>query len=287
MRKNILIICVLTLVFVSACGVAGFGFRTIEGSGVIISEKRDVSNFDRVEVCCGMHLYLTQGDEETLLVTADDNLMDEIETRILDNRLVVEYRLKTNVSYRTTEPVRLELTVIDIDAVSISGGGWIESPIIETDSFDLDLSGGGDGYFAELTADRMDIHISGGGDVEADTVNVKNLNINLSGGSDATIDDLVAETLNLEVSGSGRAEILGSVVDQDLNLSGGSDYQAGDLESMYTTINSSGGGDSIVWVVEKLDADISGGGNLEYYGNPQINSSTSGGSNITSLGERE
>jgi hypothetical protein len=277
----------LTLLFVSACGVAGFGFRTIEGSGVIVSEKRNVSDFDGVEVCCGMHLYLIQGDQESLLVTADDNLMDEIETRVIGNRLVVEYRLKNNVSYRPSEPIHLELTVVDIDAVSISGGGWIESPAIEADSFDLDLSGGGDGYIAELTADRVDIHISGGGDVEADTVNVKNLNVNLSGGSDATIDDLVAETLNLEVSGSGRADISGSVADQDINLSGGSDYEAGDLESKYATINSSGGGDSIVWVVEKLDVDISGGGNLEYYGNPQIYSSTSGGSNVTSLGEHE
>lgn len=127
MKKNPVIICVLTFLFITACSLSsGFGFQTIRGSGKVIDEAREVSGFYQVEVCCGMELYLTQGKSESLRIQTDDNLLEKIETRIVNGKLEITYREDTNVIYRPSQPVRLYLSAVELQAVSVSGGGLFE-----------------------------------------------------------------------------------------------------------------------------------------------------------------
>ena len=65
MRKPLIFISIFVVLVTAACGFTGsFGFQTIRGSGNIVTESRDVSGFEHVEVCCGMELYLTEGNTD-------------------------------------------------------------------------------------------------------------------------------------------------------------------------------------------------------------------------------
>jgi len=311
MRKLILFSSVFVLFVSVACGLTpNFGFQTIEGSGKIVTENREVSGFSRVEVCCGMELYLTQGDTESLEIEADDNFLEEIITTVVGTRLEIKYQRTKNINYRPSQPVKLYLTMADVRGVSLSGGGYFETDVLESEGFDLDMSGGSDAWIATLTtgdinveisgggnleagsiegdqvdldfsggsdsqieklsAASLDVETSGGGQFEADSCQVDHLNMNLSGSSDGEISSLTAETLELRTSGGGIVRISGTVSEQDINLSGGSSYKAGDLESEHTAFSASGGGNSTVWVTGTLSVDLSGGSSLGYYGRPQI-----------------
>jgi uncharacterized membrane protein len=84
MKKTVVLVSVVTLLFITACGVSsGFGFRTVKGSGEVITVQRDMSGFNRVDICCGMTLILSQGESESLEIKADDNFMAEIVTRVV------------------------------------------------------------------------------------------------------------------------------------------------------------------------------------------------------------
>jgi hypothetical protein len=131
MNKKPVFISIVTFLVITACSLSsGLGFQTVNGSGKVIDEAREVSGFDQVEVCCGMELYLTQGNRESLRIQADDNFMEEIETRIVNGRLEIGYRQETNVSYRPSQPVRLYLSAVELQAVSISGGALFNTESI-------------------------------------------------------------------------------------------------------------------------------------------------------------
>ena len=311
MKKLLLFISVFVVFVSTACGItSNLQFEVIEGSGNIVTEVRNVSGFEQVEVCCGMELYLVQGDRETLEIKADDNFMDEIITSVVGNRLEIKYQQTNNVSYRPSNPVQLYLTMEDVRGVALSGGGYLEFDRVNSESFDLSLSGGSDAWIGELTTGNIDLSVSGGGKLNAgsiagdqvvmrfsggsaaqletltaasvdvgnsgggtfaaDACEVDQLDLDFSGSSDAEILALKAETLRLNVSGGGIIEISGEVAEQDVSLAGGSRYQAADLKSERTTFSASGGDDSSVWVMDTLSVGLSGGSSLGYYGNPQI-----------------
>jgi hypothetical protein len=288
MKKHILVVSMTVLFVTAACSIfSGLGFRTITGSGTIVTETREVSNFNRVDVCCGMELYLTQNDREGLEIQADDNILDEIETRMVSGGLDIYYRDTNNIGYRPSQTVRLYLSVVDIQAVSISGGGRLETDSITTNRFELELSGGSTADIGELDIDQIRVRISGGGELRADLIEADDVDIELSGGSRTRVEDLSAETFRLDSSGGGLAEIVGAVRESEVDMSGGGDFKAEDLETEITIISCSGGGDFVVWVEVRLDADLSGGCSARYYGQPgNVNQDLSGGSQIESLGAR-
>jgi hypothetical protein len=288
MRKTYITLSVLVLFLVTACGLSGgLGFRTVRGSGKVISERRDVSGFVRVDVCCGMELTLTQGGSESLEIEADDNFMPEIVTRVVNGRLAIEYQDTTNVSYRPSQPVKLYLSAVDLQEADISGGGKLDSESFSSDRFELRLSGGSEAVLGELVTDRFEVKISGGGEIDTESIKAQSVKIDLSGGSDAVIKDLEGESFTLDMSGGGKASIAGIVSKSRIDLSGGSIFDGQDLSSRDTVFSCSGGGGSTIWVSDTLDVDLSGGCTLRYYGQPEIvEQNLSGGSDLRSLGER-
>lgn len=288
MKRAIVYISALVLFLVTACGLSGsLGFRTVRGSGNVITERRDVSGFVRVDVCCGMELNLSQGGSESLEIKADDNFMPEIITRVVNGELTIAYQDTTNVSYRPSQPVQLSLSALDLQEVTVSGGGKLDSETFSSDRFEIQLSGGSEAVLGELISNQFVVKISGGGEIEADSVNAERLVLELSGGSDAAIKNFDGESFTLDMSGGGKASIAGVVLESKVDLSGGSGFDGQDLASRDSVFSCSGGGSSTIWVSGTLEADLNGGCSLRYYGQPEIiNQDLSGGSDLRSLGER-
>jgi hypothetical protein len=288
MKRHILLFSLITLFVISACGVStGLGFKTVKGSGDVITETREVSDFSRVDVCCGMVLNLTQGGQESLKIEADDNFMDEIQTRVEDGTLYIQYRNTSNVNHRPSQPVRLHLSAVGVNEVSISGGGKFNNERLNSEWFKLELSGGSSADLNTLNADQVGFQVSGGGDIDVETIEAGDVTIELSGGSDAAIQDLMAGQLYLEISGGGRAAVAGNVTTADIDLRGASQFDGKEMASQEMKFNASGGGHSIIWVEDSLMVTLSGGSSIGYYGAPKIlDQQLSGGSDLDSLGER-
>jgi hypothetical protein len=56
--------------------------NVIEGSGAVISEQREVQNFDRIQLTGAGDVFITQEGVELVIVEADDNLLPYIETEV-------------------------------------------------------------------------------------------------------------------------------------------------------------------------------------------------------------
>jgi hypothetical protein len=233
---------ILIPLLISACV-----FSVVRGSGEISSEMREVQNFDRVELSGVGTLYIAQGDEETLRIEAEDNVLPKIETRVRDNILEIGFGDRDwSKIVQPTEPIKFFLTVKEIEGLSISGAGKVIAESIESTSLDINSSGAGD----------------------------------------IAIDHLETKDLSVSLSGAGNCVLGGEVVNQSISISGAGNYQARDLQSQVTSIAVSGMGSVEVWAEDTLDIAISGAGSVKYYGRPSISQDISGAGDIQSLGER-
>jgi predicted small secreted protein len=230
---SILLLSVLTL---SACGV-----KVIVGSGKIVTEDRQVSQFEAVSLSGSGDVIIQQGDREELKITAEDNLMPYIRTEVRGRTLHIFFDPRRLVFVNPTRPIKIYLSMRDVR--------------------DLELSGSGSLYSEKIVTDNLDIDISGSGEV--------------------TVDDLKADGVKLDISGSGRCRLKGEVDRQTLNISGSGSCQAGELQSRETVIDVSGSGKIEVNAAEKLRVDISGSGDVIYSGKPQISQSVSGSGRLS------
>lgn len=271
----------------ASCAVRLAGSSAGRGSGNIVKETRQVSDFDRVDVCCGMQLTLTQGQPTSLEIEADDNLLPEITSNVTNGQLVVEYRQSPGpMSFRPSKPVQVLVTTPTIHSMIISGGGQLQSNSVQSDRVEIDLSGGAQGKIESLLSHTSLVNVSGGGQFEAGIVQGTRAEVDLSGGANAAIDSLSVESLDLQASGGGKVTLAGSATQQTIDLSGGCHLNAPELESKRVMIGISGGGGAIVWATDSLDVDLGGGSTVEYYGNPNVSQTLSGGSQVKSLGSK-
>jgi len=248
--KGILILLVIASVCAACAGP--FHPRLIQGSGNVIVEDRAVSGFDRVLVSGAGTVILTQGDEESLSIETDDNLLKYIRTEVKGDTLEIDFTDGTmlspgsGISLDPTRGLIFRISVIELKGVQISGAADIEVEKLKTDRFEVNFSGAG--------------------------------SIN--------IDDLNADRLEVEVSGAGDISLAGKVTSQDITLSGLGRYGSFDLESQSASVTISGAGGADLWVTGTLDVVISGAGDVEYFGEPSVNPQISGLGRIQGLGEK-
>lgn len=216
--------------------------QPIRGSGEMREETRNVRGFTGVEMATVGTIYLVQGDREELRVEAEENLLPHLHTRVESRVLRID--TPDNVTLRPTQPIRLYLTVRELDRALVSGSGSLEAE--------------------NLRARRLAATISGSG------------NLNLTG--------LTADALTSAVSGSGGLIAAGRVTTTDLNISGSGSVEARELESARASVNISGSGSATLRVRERLDATISGSGSVRYYGNPRVSQNATGSGRVVRAG---
>ena len=112
---------ILSGILLSACDR-----NDVVGSGNVVEQHPEILPVDIIEVCCGMELYLTQGEELSLRIEAEDNLIDEIIAKSSGTTLSVEFRDNKSTHYRPIKPVKVYATLTDIQSVAISGGSEVK-----------------------------------------------------------------------------------------------------------------------------------------------------------------
>jgi hypothetical protein len=130
----------------------------VRGSGDIESEEREVSGFDEIQFTGIGNLIIEQGDEEELIVEADDNIIGLIETEVRGNELHIGFKRGVNIV--PTSKVKFYLTVKDLDRIDLSGLGDIDCDEFETDGLKFNISGSGNIDFV-IVAGSIETNVSG------------------------------------------------------------------------------------------------------------------------------
>jgi hypothetical protein len=204
---------------------------------------RPAKGFHAIEMSDGIDLYLSQGNEEAVAVSASSaEYRDKIKVEVVNGVLKIYYEDRSN-NWRVNwgnRKMKAYVSVKTIDQLHASGGADI---VIED----------------ELNVPGLSMHISGGSDFKG-KINAKQFNLSASGGSDTHI--------------SGRAD------DVKIDASGGSDVHAYEFITGNCTVQSSGGSDVKITANKQIDAHASGGSDIYYKGTASVNSAKSGGGSV-------
>lgn len=195
---------VVGIVFMGYMMIGAGLMESEKGSGKLISESRMVSNFDRIVLAVSGDVIIHQGEEESLSIKTDENIMAHIITEVKNKTLYLEHA--DNI--RNINPTRLIFTLHlkKLSGVEISGSGDVMSKNIVSEDLELAINGSGDMQFDSLKAKAVDVLISGSGDVELRGT-AASQNIKIHGSGDFTGGDLRGETVNVRINGSGDAVV--------------------------------------------------------------------------------
>lgn len=183
-----------------SCGDWG---ADVVGSGVARTESRSVAAFERIHVQGSTDVVAEIGATPSLEVTADDNVLQYLETRVENGTLVVElksgsYSLKVTPVVKVVAPTLVGLEVdgsSDSTLTKLSGS-----------SFRVEIDGSGD-VRCEGAVDALDVDISGSGDVRARELAAKRVTVDIAGSGDVHVQAL--ETLAVSIAGSGDVRYAG------------------------------------------------------------------------------
>ncbi|MFL6005732.1 MAG: head GIN domain-containing protein [Gaiellaceae bacterium] len=153
------------------------------GSGVAGSETRELPPFDRVELAGSNEVTIRVGGEQSVVVHADDNLLDRVTTRVSNGKLVIGNEAG---GFTTRNPIRVEVIVPGVEELALSGSGRMDVEGIDADALAIALSGSG-AVSARGRAQRVDVKLNGSGDVQ--------------------LHDLVAQDVHATMSGTGRIAV--------------------------------------------------------------------------------
>jgi hypothetical protein len=256
MKNLIWIALVSSAILLSSC--EGFWPNCVDGNGVIVSQTRTVSSFTRVESNGEFDVMIYPGEERSVKVEADENLMDFIITRVSGDELIIETRRGNCI--RSSEDIRVTVTVPELYHIDLNGSGSIWCDTLSAPDFDVDLDGSGSIRCVSLTVPDLSAKISGSG------------KMNMSG---------VFSNVRAVIDGSGETTLTGETSIADFLINGSGRISAGDLKADTCYAKITGSGDIYTWVIDLLEVDISGSGTVYYYGdNPIINTHITGSGRV-------
>jgi hypothetical protein len=79
------------------------------------------------------------------------------------------------------------------------------------------------------------------------------------------------KALDAKLTSSGNLRIEGKAKDLALDVSSSGDVRGDNFQTSSATVTLSFSGDAALWVVDRLDAKLSGKGKLAYWGEPNLN----------------
>lgn len=190
----------------------------ITGSGNIITEPRNVSNFYSVSAFGSSEVYITYGTQFSVSVNGYENIVPELKTYVEDGTLIIKYDNNVNI---TNDNSKVYVTMPSLVGVSGNGDNDIKvsGNFIGMENLSATTSGSGDIKIESGQADNLVLKISGSGDISAFGLSSKNATVNINGSGDAEVS--VSQKLKANISGSGNIYYKGNpTIDASISGSG-------------------------------------------------------------------
>ena len=207
-----------------------FSSNCEEGFGSTITEELNLTEFTGFELNIDAQVYLTQGDDVEVLVKGQENIIDELETRVRNDVWEIEF----DDCVEDSDVLRIYITSPNINFIANNGSGKIKSDNILRMN-DLEIKNNGSGRLElSLEGDLVTLRNTGSGKIELEGV-AATLDADIKGSGDLEAFDLLVRDGQVEVDGSGDAQVNVSDFLEIMIEGSGDVYYKGDPDLKVTT----------------------------------------------------
>lgn len=230
-----LLAAITKLVSSGASAIESLAGEAVKGSGNVIQKSFDFTGFSRVDLGSAFVGEIKRGDGWSVVVSADDNIMERISVTMEEQTL----RVRTTGFMINASRLRVDISMPTIEALAVGGASHTTiDGFARVPAFALLLAGASQ-VKGEISADALTVQPSGASKVElrgaGGTLSisssgashaslaglpVESATVNLSGASHATVN--VSRTLDVSASGASHLVYLGDATVASSKMSGGS-----------------------------------------------------------------
>jgi hypothetical protein len=212
------------LVLIACLAIAGSQAQSVNDPNV---QVREAKGFHAVSFSSAFDVYLTQGDEEKVAVSAaNEKYLEYIIVEVRNGVLEIGWNHRNGKWGRGNKKLKAYVSFKTIDRLKASGA--------------------------------CDVKIVG-------TLKATELAVELSGASDLR-GNVEANKLSVELSGASDGKLSGSVSRLDIEASGASAFKSFDLGSDICNARASGASDVWITVNKEMSAEASGASAIRYKG---------------------
>src|SRR5690349_6606331 len=130
--------------------------KKIVVKGPVVTETRQTASFDGLVLKIEADTYFTQDSIFKVELHAQENVLDEIETTVINNNLQIRYR-HSNTRVRSNEGISIYVSGPDVRSLTIEGEGYLEAP-------------------APITPANLYLHVKGSGNIKVNNVTTTEVN---------------------------------------------------------------------------------------------------------------
>ncbi len=204
-------------------------------AGAMTTEYRQAPTFNKVYLQGSIDVFLSQDTSFSVRVEAGENLIDYIETNVVDGEMII-YEANNNLA--NTKPIKVYINSDSIQNIVLEGSGNFDGNNILANQLNVLLSGSGN-ININTTAQNVNFNLKGSGDAYL-VGNTNNLNILLQGSGDVNTKFLQSKNATVTLNGSGDVVVTAiDTLTAVVNGSGDIDYY-GSPTTTSTTVNGSG-----------------------------------------------
>ena len=246
----------------------------VVGSGVAVTETRELPEFDVIELHISGDVQVQIGKPTALEIAGDDNIVPLVKTEVSEGRLAIE----AERAFKTKHALTITVTVADLKAAEIHSSGGLHIRGLDNKSISLAVHGSGN-VSATGKTEQLAVAVHGSGDVAASDLQAGEASVAIHSSGDAEVQAL--GSLDAVIHGSGDLRAVGKAERLTASIHGSGDLKAYDLKAREASVSIHGSGDAKVNVTESLNVVINGSGDVDYRGKPRVRQVISGSGDVT------
>ena len=174
----------------------------VKGNGKLKTENRELGSFSGIKVSGAYTIYLSQNDECSLRVVADENIQDLIKTEVRNDVL----HIKNETSIRNAKKMELYIGFKYLRFIKASGAISLKKEnSMKFDELNIEINGASSAKL-ELSANKISIDNSGASSIRIKG-QAKILNVDISGAGSVNAVDLKANEARIDISGVGTGKV--------------------------------------------------------------------------------
>jgi hypothetical protein len=174
----------------------------VQGSGRVIRQNRAVAPFQRIEMMGAEVVDVRLGARPSVIIEADDNVLPLLTSEVRNGTL----KLGSRGSYRIRGPVRVWVTMPNLESFVSSGSGDVRIHGVNNARLKLTINGSGSMQATGRTG-ALDLNVNGSGRAQLAGLAARDASVGLHGSGDATVR--ASGQLDARVIGSGNLRYVG------------------------------------------------------------------------------
>ncbi len=161
MKKRVQFLASILLISLVSVSCIPMG-PSIKGNGNVVTEERNLDSFDKVIASRGVNVYLSQGETQKVVIKADENLIDVIQTEVNDSTL----KIFSSANVRKAKSFKVFVTVPNYSEIKTNSGSNVYSEtIIKSEELVLTCSSGSN-MKMKTDAGKLTAKVSSGANIK-------------------------------------------------------------------------------------------------------------------------